>query len=113
MRRHIEAQSISGLTVTEYCAQNGIVKSNYYYWHRKLSERKVAGFTPIHVTGKFIHWGNLPQWRTASFVGEINTVSSKHWYAAFGTSCRYFYYTGPTDMVHKGLQPQRFWCVMK
>ena len=77
MRRHIEAQSISGLTVTEYCAQNGIVKSNYYYWHRKLSERKVAGFTPTHVGRDSSIEVTYPNGVQLSFVGEINTVTIK------------------------------------
>ena len=31
MRLHIMACRKSGLTVTDYCLQNGLVKSNYYY----------------------------------------------------------------------------------
>ncbi len=50
MRSHIEACAKSGLSVADYCAQNGLVKSCYYYWHKKLSdENKTFGFIPVSI----------------------------------------------------------------
>ncbi|MFZ6023973.1 MAG: IS66 family insertion sequence element accessory protein TnpA [Bacteroidota bacterium] len=50
MRHHIDICSKSGLTVAEYCLQNGIVKSGYYYWSKKLQgENKAPGFTAISI----------------------------------------------------------------
>ena len=56
MRQHIEACNKSGLTVRDYCQQNAVVKSSYYYWLKKLNGknrgsfekrfRKVVGTTP-------------------------------------------------------------------
>lgn len=74
----IEAQSISGLTVTEYCAQNEIVKSSYYYWHKKLSEgNPSAGFTPVSVNSSSLVEVTYPNGVQLSFTGEINTVTIK------------------------------------
>lgn len=51
MRMHIEACNRSGLTVSDYCLQNGIVKSNYYYWLKKLNGgSKSSGFTALSIT---------------------------------------------------------------
>ena len=50
MRFHIEACSKSVLTVAEYCSRNGLVKSGYYYWYKKLTgDNKASGFIPVSV----------------------------------------------------------------
>ncbi|OJY90043.1 MAG: hypothetical protein BGP14_10050 [Sphingobacteriales bacterium 44-15] len=50
MHQHIEACNKSGLTVSAYCVQNSIVKSNYYYWLKKLNgENKTSGFVALSV----------------------------------------------------------------
>ena len=78
MRLHIEAQRKSGLTVTDYCTQNGLVKSNYYYWVKKLDgENKPSGFTAVSVAtdaGVEVIYPNGVQ---LSYRGAINAVVIK------------------------------------
>lgn len=51
MRQHIKACTKSGLSVIRYCAQNGIVKSAYYYWHKKLKgQSNASGFVALSVS---------------------------------------------------------------
>lgn len=53
MRSHIEACAKSGLSVSDYCTQNGLVKSSYYYWYKRLTmENTPSGFIPISVNSK-------------------------------------------------------------
>ena len=78
MRHHIEACTRSGLAVTDYCMQKGIVKSSYYYWHKKLSEGKSStGFTSINVTRDSSVEITYPNGVQLSFTGEINTATIK------------------------------------
>jgi transposase-like protein len=49
MRGHIEACKRSGLSIVAYCKQNGIVKSVYYKWVKKLHPSDAAGFTQVDV----------------------------------------------------------------
>lgn len=39
---HLEAQALSGLRVSEYCARNSISKHQYYYWREKLRGPRAA-----------------------------------------------------------------------
>lgn len=78
MRAHIEACSESGLTVRDYCIQNGIVKSSYYYWHKRLSAGKsLGGFTPISVSRGSSVEITYPNGVQLSFTGEVNAVTIK------------------------------------
>lgn len=53
MRLHIEARTKSNLSVEEYCRGNGLVRSSYYYWHKKLGvENKPGGFVPLTFHGQ-------------------------------------------------------------
>ena len=78
MGRHIEACRQSGLTVTDYCSQNGLVKSNYYYWIKKLgSENKSSGFTAVKVTTNAAIEITYPNGVQLSFTGNINIAIIK------------------------------------
>lgn len=78
MRRHIEACSQSGLTVTDYCAQNGLVKSNYYYWVKKLNgENKPSGFTAVRVATDAAVEVIYPNGVQLSYRGAINAIVIK------------------------------------
>ncbi len=46
----IRLQKESGLTARNFCANEGIAPSTFYYWHKKLSpSKKGKGFIPIIV----------------------------------------------------------------
>jgi len=78
MRQHIEACSQSGLTVTDYCTQNGLVKSNYYYWVKKLNEEnKPSGFTAVRVTTDAAIEVIYPNGVQLCYRGAINTTILK------------------------------------
>lgn len=78
MLLHIEACRQSGLTVTDYCSQNGLVKSNYYYWIKKLgSENKSSGFTAVKVTTNAAIEITYPNGVQLSFTGNINVAIIK------------------------------------
>jgi len=78
MRQHIEACRKSGLTVTDYCSQNGLVKSNYYYWIKKLgSEDKSGGFTTVKVATNAAIEITYPYGVQLSFTGNINVATIK------------------------------------
>lgn len=78
MRLHIVACSKSGLTVSEYCKQNGVVKSGYYYWLKKLNAiNQPSGFTAISVAKNASVEISYPNGVQLSFSGEINAVTVK------------------------------------
>lgn len=78
MRLHIEACHTSGLTVSDYCTQNGIVKSNYYYWLKKLNgENKTSGFVALSVGKSAPVELTYPNGVQLSFSGEINIATLK------------------------------------
>mgnify|MGYP001041614754 FL=1 len=78
MRRHIESCKQSGLTVSEYCIQKGILKSNYYYWIKKLgSENKSGSFTAVKVTTNAAIEITYPNGVQLSFTGNINVATIK------------------------------------
>jgi len=78
MRFHIEACTKSGLTVSDYCLQNGIVKSSYYYWLNKQNGKsKSSGFTAISVaTGSSVAI-IYPNGVQLSFTGDVNAAILK------------------------------------
>jgi transposase-like protein len=47
MRMHIAACKESGKTVEDYCKEQGIKASNYYYWRKKLSPQEPGKFVRI------------------------------------------------------------------
>ena len=77
-RRHIEVCGQSGLTVKDYCTQNGLVKSNYYYWVKKLNgENKPSGFTAVHVATDAAVEVIYPNGVQLCYRGAINTTILK------------------------------------
>lgn len=78
MRSHIEACRQSGLTVSDYCKQNGIVKSCYYYWLKKLTAaNKPTGFIAISVTQSSSVEVTYPNGVHLCFTGELNAAVLK------------------------------------
>lgn len=78
MRFHIEACSKSGLTVADYCSQNGIAKSGYYYWLKKLNgKNRSSGFTAITVPTASSVAISYPNGVQLSFTGAINIATVK------------------------------------
>lgn len=78
MHQHIEACNKSGLTVGDYCAQNGIVKSNYYYWLKKLNGGiKASGFVALSVGKSSSVEMTYPNGVQLSFSGEISAATLK------------------------------------
>ncbi|GBL35994.1 hypothetical protein EMGBS15_15890 [Filimonas sp.] len=48
MREHMAQRIINGQTVANYCEQNGIRLSSYYYWQHKLkTEKQPSGFIKL------------------------------------------------------------------
>lgn len=45
----IKRQKEAGLSITAFCANEGIPKSSYYYWRRKLSKEPGNRFIPLLV----------------------------------------------------------------
>jgi hypothetical protein len=39
----------TGLTITAFCSNEGIAKSTFYYWRKKLSKEPVKSFIPLLV----------------------------------------------------------------
>ena len=73
MRSHIEACGKSGLSVTDYCTQNGLIRSCYYYWHKKLSdENNSPGFIPVSIKRNSSVEITYPNGVQLSFTGDIN-----------------------------------------
>lgn len=58
MREHIEACTQSGLTVSDYCKQHGVVKSVYYYWYKKImTPERQGSFVPIDLNNTALSCG--------------------------------------------------------
>jgi hypothetical protein len=47
MRLHLSACKSSGLTVEQYCRQNQLKPSYYYYWRKKLQPTEPCRFVSI------------------------------------------------------------------
>jgi hypothetical protein len=45
----IKRHKATGLTMKAFCANEGIPKSSYYYWRKKLSKKPGKGFIPLLV----------------------------------------------------------------
>jgi transposase-like protein len=45
----IKRQKETGLTITNFCSNEGIPKSSFYYWRKKLSKEPGNGFIPLLV----------------------------------------------------------------
>jgi len=45
----INRQKETGLTITAFCVNEGIPKSSYYYWRKKLNKIPGKGFIPLLV----------------------------------------------------------------
>jgi len=45
----IKRQKETGLTITAFCVNEGIPKSSYYYWRKRLSKVPGKGFIPLLV----------------------------------------------------------------
>jgi len=44
----LDCQQASGLSVKDFCCNEGISKSNFYYWRRKLTKQKYPkNFIPL------------------------------------------------------------------
>jgi len=48
-QHHLEKRTTSGLTQAAYCRQQGLVLSQFGYWHRKLSVEHAGKWLPIEV----------------------------------------------------------------
>jgi len=49
IRELIKRQKETGLNITAFCANEGIPKSSYYYWRKKLSKEPGKHFIPLLV----------------------------------------------------------------
>ena len=45
----IKRQKDTGLNITAFCANEGIPKSSYYYWRKRLRKEPGKGFIPLLV----------------------------------------------------------------
>jgi len=45
----VKRQKDTGLTITSFCSNEGIAKSTFYYWRKKLSSEPVKSFIPLLV----------------------------------------------------------------
>jgi hypothetical protein len=45
----IKRQKDTGLTITAFCVNEGIAKSTFYYWRKKLRKETGKGFIPLLV----------------------------------------------------------------
>ena len=49
IRDLIQRQGETGLTITDFCANEGIPKSSFYYWRKKIRKEKTVNFIPLLV----------------------------------------------------------------
>jgi hypothetical protein len=49
MMELIGRQKETGLTITAFCINEGIAKSTFFYWRKKLNKAPVKGFIPLLV----------------------------------------------------------------
>ena len=55
----IKRQKETGLTISAFCNNEGIPKSTYYYWRKKLSKEPGRRFIPLLVTNTAGNLGEL------------------------------------------------------
>jgi len=48
-QHHVEKRTASGFTQAAYCRQQGLVLSQFGYWHRKLSVEQAGKWLPVEV----------------------------------------------------------------
>ena len=48
----VKRQKETGLTVTAFCSNEGIHKSTFYYWQKKLNNEPGNGFIPLLVNSR-------------------------------------------------------------
>ena len=51
----IRRQKETGLNIASFCANEGIPKSSFYYWRKKLKKTKTADFIPLLVKSREHH----------------------------------------------------------
>jgi hypothetical protein len=49
IQEQIERQKETGLSVTAFCANEGIAKSSFYYWRKKLNRASANRFIQLRV----------------------------------------------------------------
>jgi len=49
IRDLIQRQEETGLTITDFCANEGIAMSSFYYWRKKMRKEKAVNFIPLLV----------------------------------------------------------------
>jgi hypothetical protein len=49
LRDLIKRQKETGLTITAFCSNEGIPKSTFYYWRKKLGKEQINRFIPLIV----------------------------------------------------------------
>jgi len=53
-QHHVEKRATSGLTQAAYCRQQGLVLTQFGYWHRKLSSDQAGSWLPVEVSTETI-----------------------------------------------------------
>ena len=66
----IKRQKETGLNITAFCANEGIPKSSYYYWRKRLSKEPGKGFIPLLVNTTPATVTNFPK----NLRNRINTA---------------------------------------
>jgi len=51
----IRRQKETGLNITSFCANEGIAKSSYYYWRKRVKKAKATDFIPLLVKSPTYH----------------------------------------------------------
>ena len=67
MRQHIAALQSSGLYVEQYCKEQHVKASTYYYWLKKLADDPIAIGSKTN-TGTFIQLQPVSQSRSVEIV---------------------------------------------
>ena len=49
IRDLIQRQKETGLNITDFCSNEGIPKSSFYYWRKKIRKEKAVNFIPLLV----------------------------------------------------------------
>lgn len=49
IRDLIQRQKETGLNITDFCTNEGIPKSSFYYWRKKIRKEKAVNFIPLLV----------------------------------------------------------------
>jgi hypothetical protein len=46
-----ERYQSSGLSVRDFCSNEGLYEAKFYYWQKKISKPRVQGFVPLMIEG--------------------------------------------------------------